>query len=70
MFFFFFVRPFFFFNTTFYDYKIECRSIDNSHFVSDSKNLFFLLTHCLLSSVGRKRENVITNLFIGDLLSI
>ena len=34
------------------------------------KNLFFLITHRHLSCVGRKRENVITNLFIGDLLSI
>ena len=68
--FFFFLFVLFFFNTTLYDYKIECRSIDNSHFVSDSKNLFFLITHRLLSCVGRKRENVITNLFIGDLLSI
>ena len=68
---FFFVRPFFFFfNTTFYDYKIECRLIDNSHFDSDFQNLFFLITHRHLSCVGRKRENVITNLFIGDLLSI
>ena len=33
--------PFFFFNTTFYDYKIECRSIDNSHFDSDSKKFVF-----------------------------
>ena len=34
------------------------------------KNLFFFITHRHLSCVGRKRENVITNLFIGDLLSI
>ena len=34
------------------------------------KKLFFLITHRHLSCVGRKRENVITNLFIGDLLSI
>ena len=66
----FFVYPFFFFNIIFYDYEIGHRSIDNSHFDSDFQNLFFLtLTHCPLSCIGRKRENVITNLFIGDLLS-
>ena len=61
----------FFFNIIFNDYEIKHRSIDNSHFDSDFQNLFFLiLTHRLLRCIGRKRENVITNLFIGDLLSI
>ena len=66
----FFVYPFFF-NIIFCDYEIEHRSIDNSLCDSDFQNLFFfILTHRLLRCIGRKRENVLTNLFIGDLLSI
>ena len=70
--FFFFVRPFFFFLIQLFTIiKLNVGRSTILTLILTPKNLFFLiLTHRHLSCVGRKRENVITNLFIGDLLSI
>ena len=69
--FFFFVRPFFFFLIQLFTIiKLNVGRSTILTLILTPKNLFFLITHRHLSCVGRKRENVITNLFIGDLLSI
>ena len=67
---FFFVRPFFFLIQLFTIIKLNVGRSTILTLIRTPKNLFFLITHRHLSYVGRKRENVITNLFIGYLLSI